>query len=169
MNKRGMTLVEIIVAIAIVGIISTVIASVFIFGNKSYNRSETRSIRQMDVRLVAQTISKELRYAYAIVLFDNKNFEVEYEYIYLDEQSNKIMIKRSGTKEGVELLKGKQTFDEVNFTVKEGLLKVSVESQNISLENNYKLDATISLLNQKELDEDEGSKVIKYKKYDNKD
>ena len=168
MNKRGMTLVEIIVAIAIVGIISTVIASVFIFGNKSYNRSETRSIRQMDVRLVAQTISKELRYAYAIELLDNKNFEDDYEYIYFDEPGKKVMIINEANEE-VELLNGKQTFDEVKFIVKEGLLKVSVESQNISLENNYKLNATISLLNQKELDENEGSKVIKYKKYDNKD
>ena len=169
MNKKGMTLVEVIVAIAIIGIISTVTANVFIFENRSFKRADTKSVNQMGVRLAAQVINKELRYASDIKLLASNNFEDEYEYIYLDEQSNKIMIKRSGTKEGVELLKGKQTFDEVNFTVKEGLLKVSVESQNISLENNYKLDATISLLNQKELDENEGSKVIKYKKYDNKD
>ena len=163
MNKKGMTLVEIIVAMAIVGIIVIVIGNVFMFGTKSFRKTETQAVNQMDVRVAVSSISKELRYASKIELLDIEKLEDKFHYIYFDNKTKKIMRKEKN-RLSEELIVGENKFDKVEFVAKDGLLKAFFKSKDIGTEDNYELDATISLINEKNLSDHKGSKVIKYDK-----
>lgn len=179
MNKKGVTLIELIVVIAIVGIIATVIVNIFVSGNMTFNKSKSRSAEQMDVRLVIQIINKELRYATDIGQPKNKESlgsdGEEYKYIYFDKVSKKIM-KQDGKNQAYELLKGNQMFNNVYFKVEntpkandepQKILKLSIESQEKLNENNYDGETIISLLNENKLETlplDSKIEVIKYKK-----
>ncbi len=117
MNKKGMTLVEIIVAVAIVGIIATVIGNVFIFGSKSFKNSDTQSVNQMDVRLASAAISRELRYADEIeVVGLGTDFKEGKKHIYYDTETKRLL-KRDGYKPPKELLDKSQIFSNVTFDV----------------------------------------------------
>lgn len=174
MNNKGVTLVELVVVVAIIGIISTVIANVFIFGNKTFNKVESRSAGQMDVRIVVQTISKELRYADDIELFKkiellNNVYDEDSKYIYFDESSKKVM-KKEGQEASYEFLKRNQQFEKLGFS-KNKVLKLFISSKQSSTTTDSDIETAISLLNQK-LDKivaqkDIRYKVIKYKKSKN--
>ncbi len=64
-NKKGFSLMEIMVAMMIVGLISTLTASLFIFGLQSFNTT-TRQIHQHDiVTEITRRISKDIQEASA--------------------------------------------------------------------------------------------------------
>lgn len=157
-NKKGMTLVEVIVVIGIIGIIATIIGNIFIFGNKSFRSSDVQSINQMNVRLAAGAISRELRYATEIELVDvNTDFKEGKKYIYYDTVTKRLL-KRDGYKPALEFLKGKQTFSDINFKVTKvettksdspgSTLNFSVFS-NSEARKNYEINSAISLPNLK--------------------
>ena len=191
MNKKGVTLIELIVVVAIVGIIATVTANIFIFGKKSFDKSEKKSSQQMDRRLAVQTISRELRYADDIDLFkDEKLIKPnslngnDKKYIYFDEVSKKIM-KKDGNKPAYEFLIGNQEFEEIYFKVedteeldekmrKKKVLELFIDMQEKLSENDeendkddYDIKTTISLLNENDLTDksiDDKFRVIEYTK-----
>ena len=193
MNRKGVTLAELIIVVAIVGVIATVTANIFIFGNKSFDRSQDISSQQMDTRLVIQAISKELRYAEDIRLLkdkdsipQNSSIKDEDKYIYFDYISKKIM-KKDGKNSAYEFLSGEQNFENLYFDIQntegptggeEVRLKLFIKEQHESSNADGEPDVktTISLLNQKTTKDDGASKyelnetndtkfnVIKYKK-----
>lgn len=69
-KKNGFTLVEIIVSIAIVGMILSILISMNVFGGKTFKRGSDRSQNQYDVRMAADFITKKLRYAESIEIKD---------------------------------------------------------------------------------------------------
>lgn len=184
MNRKGVTLVELIIVVAIVGVIATVTANIFIFGNKSFDRSQDISSQQMDTRLVIQAISKELRYAEDIRLLkdkdsipQNSSIKDEDKYIYFDDISKKIM-KKDGKNSAYEFLSGKQEFENIYFDIQN---KGSRGDEKVILElfikeqhklSNSKVDdddsdvkTTISLLNQKAVENEKTNHhVVKYTK-----
>lgn len=74
-NRKGMTLIEVIVTLAIAGIVIQVLYSIFIAGNKSFEFSQKRGLTQQNVRLATDFIDSELRY---IDQLSYEPFEGEY-------------------------------------------------------------------------------------------
>ncbi|MBU3098248.1 MULTISPECIES: hypothetical protein [Clostridium] len=65
-NKKGITLIELIIVIPISIIVLILSFSLYSFTNKVYSRSISESYNQQDVRFVADYIMKELRNAKVI-------------------------------------------------------------------------------------------------------
>ena len=84
MKKRGMTLIELIVVIAIVSIVITVGFSFVIFGQDVFGKGSTQAEIQSELRLASDIIKNELRYANAIDLIPDVGTVVNGScYIYL--------------------------------------------------------------------------------------
>lgn len=60
-KRKGITLIELIVTIAIFSIVIVAIMNLFVFNNKVYSRSEKLSQVQFDVRMASDYITNELR------------------------------------------------------------------------------------------------------------
>lgn len=60
-NQKGITLIELIVTLAILGIIIPVVYSVFFAGASSYSFSTNKGFAQQDLRRTADYLTKELR------------------------------------------------------------------------------------------------------------
>lgn len=81
----GFTLLELIIAMAIFGIVVAMIVSLQLFGVKSFHAGSTQSDVQNDLRLVANRISEEVRYAENFQIYSTiPTFDNQYKYIYLD-------------------------------------------------------------------------------------
>lgn len=65
-HKKGITLIEIIIAIPISLIVLSLTFSIYSFSNKVYTQSLSESYNQQDVRFIADYIMKELRSANVI-------------------------------------------------------------------------------------------------------
>lgn len=122
-SNRGFTLVEIIVAIAIAGIISLIALKLFSFGNDTLNKTEDRSYNQMSVRNASIAITDRIRYAKELQLV--KDIDIPsghtdpsiagdgYDYIYFDksDSSLKIIYEEGGTKKERKYLDSKLSPD----------------------------------------------------------
>lgn len=62
-NNKGITLIEIIVVLAIMGIVVTVVGSIFGFGTKTFKKTTDRGLSQQDERLVVTKVTNALRTA----------------------------------------------------------------------------------------------------------
>lgn len=70
-NRKGITLLELILVLALVSLTIPVIYSIFFAGNSSYNISKNRGFAQQDVRLASDFIATNLMYVTA--LSDDEN------------------------------------------------------------------------------------------------
>ncbi|KAB2951656.1 prepilin-type N-terminal cleavage/methylation domain-containing protein [Heliorestis acidaminivorans] len=73
--EGGFTLVELLITIALLGLIMAMGASFFAFGINAFQKGEAQSIAQRDVRFVADRITQELRNA-TMVEFGSNSDEV---------------------------------------------------------------------------------------------
>lgn len=62
-NNKGVTLIELLIVLAIMGIVFQVIYSIFFIGNKSFNTSKNKGFAQQDVRIASTYIINEIRTA----------------------------------------------------------------------------------------------------------
>lgn len=67
-NRRGFTLVELIVVMAILGILSSAIMVVFQFTTRSFISSDLRSKQQYETRMAMDQVKKELGIAKNVVI-----------------------------------------------------------------------------------------------------
>jgi prepilin-type N-terminal cleavage/methylation domain-containing protein len=63
-SKSGFTLIELIIVLAILGIVATAIYSMNLFGIKTFAAGQDRAQKQYDVRMAADFLAKQLRYAH---------------------------------------------------------------------------------------------------------
>lgn len=70
-DHQGLTLIELIIALAILLLVLSVVFNFFIFGVKSFDVAERRSEIQLDVRLASDFITTRLRNATSLSLTDN--------------------------------------------------------------------------------------------------
>lgn len=111
MKKKGLTLVELIIVIALAALISISVITLTGFSNKTYKNGADQYDVQSDLRLISNIISDNLKYAYNIEILnsisdestvkinDNANPLYGYNYIYLqynDDNSNKICDDNEG-------------------------------------------------------------------------
>jgi prepilin-type N-terminal cleavage/methylation domain-containing protein len=87
-NKRGFTLIELIVVIAIVGLIISMAFSFYVFGSNTFTIGENQSNIQHNVRMAAKYITNELRIARTVEILDEMPDEIVIEpqknYIFVD-------------------------------------------------------------------------------------
>lgn len=95
-NNRGITLIELIISIAIMGVIVLAIMSLFGFGNKSFIYSNKRSDLQNQVQLVSNIITEEIRNATEISLNDTSPPFSDNTYNYITISGQKIILVNNG-------------------------------------------------------------------------
>jgi len=84
-NSKGYTLIELIIVIAILGIVISLGFSFFFFGNSSFSKGQNQSTIQHSVRMASRYITDEIRTAKDVRIMKEKPivFE-EYNYIYVE-------------------------------------------------------------------------------------
>ena len=84
--KSGFTLIELIVTIAILGIVLTMAYSMGDFGRNSFNNGSAKAEIQSNTRFAANYITKELRYSSNVKILADlpATKEKNYKYIYVD-------------------------------------------------------------------------------------
>ncbi|MFO8192711.1 MAG: type II secretion system protein [Bacillota bacterium] len=87
-NDRGITLVELMVTLALLGIVLALGYLYFGFGVQAFQRGERQSIAQQAVRLTSDFITGEMRFANQIEINPAGGIsETGYRYIYLENDS----------------------------------------------------------------------------------
>ncbi|SDI44340.1 Ig-like domain-containing protein [Proteiniclasticum ruminis] len=76
-SNKGLTLVEVIVTLAILGIVMSTILSLNLFGLESFTLTNRTADNQFDVRMPTDFIAKKIRYADKIKILNNINMTPE--------------------------------------------------------------------------------------------
>jgi prepilin-type N-terminal cleavage/methylation domain-containing protein len=148
-KKKGFTLVEIIITMAIFGIVTASIYSIFYFTLKVNNADNISYIAQSDAQLIMIKIQNEIRYANTLVIDSNlpSNFISGTKYIY---NSNGSIMKNTGTSDddSVPFITGSKDFSySITFSKKSSKsvdVKVSVLKNGINI---YNLETSIYINN----------------------
>ncbi|MBN2259625.1 MAG: type II secretion system protein [Clostridiales bacterium] len=69
--KKGFTLIEVIIAIALLGIVMLMLSTVFTYGLRNYRIGLEQQDEQFNIRLAADTIADEAKVASHVGVFDN--------------------------------------------------------------------------------------------------
>ena len=70
-NEHGVTLVELLAVLAMIGMILLLISNVHIFGQKQFNSQTTQINHESDVRYVMNVITKEIRRSPSVSISNN--------------------------------------------------------------------------------------------------
>lgn len=153
LNKKGLTLLEVIITIAIVSIIIPVAFSVLGFGNKTFNSGISRRDIQQNVRNISTVIVDEIRYA------TKEGEVVEIRNSLPDEVSDdKIYLIISS--EGFEKYKGDSqifSFVDKDIDFSESTIKLSGKNMDIKIKGvsgsaEYEAETSVYPLNEVDLD-----------------
>ena len=101
-NDKGVTLIELLTAIAIIGLVSVVISSMFIFGIKSYNVAEQQIESYSSGRLAYLNLERQIKRSEIILIKDDIVYIQDLEspakyynyYILADSQIKKCKVDR---------------------------------------------------------------------------
>lgn len=146
-NKRGFTLVELLAILAIIVVLMAAVSSLFIFSQGLFVSTAKRNNLHNSLRVTAERISNELRFAFFLELIDEPNWDVdvvdanEYSYIYLDRDTNSVILLDG---DGSHILSDGIITD-VAFFGNVSTLLFNLEGENGKL--NYKLESSVRLLN----------------------
>ena len=120
-SERGLTLVELLAAIAISSIILLLILNVHLLGQNQYKEQSTKAERLYDVAYVAKVVTKEIRKAVHAETDGNKNLILNKglpNEIIFKEENNQILFN------GSILAQGTVSFDKTGKKI-----KVTIESK----------------------------------------
>lgn len=70
-QKKGVTLIELIVTLALISVVLVAVFNLFIFNKNVYTKSEELSQVQFDVRMASDMLTKNLRNVSSLSLTDN--------------------------------------------------------------------------------------------------
>ncbi len=175
-NQSGITLIELLISIAIVSLVLSLGYTLYTSLNNTFVKSESRSDIRQNVRLAANFITQELRYATHIRIFDNeevdfehilaKNFDTievfpgdtdDYNFIYVCEQGFLMFREaRDGeTKDAVQRFGSIAQEERVNLTIEfefrganpPSLLYFKSKNKGTVGNDKYYIESTIGLLN----------------------
>lgn len=96
-KKTGVTLIELIIVIAIFGLVLSIVFPMNLFGIKTFNKSNNRSQNQSDVRMAADFITKKIRYAKSVQIIDNPTPTEGENELYLENSTGKIIYYENET------------------------------------------------------------------------
>jgi len=154
-RKSGFTLIELIIVLAIMGILTTLVFSMFSFNNNIFFSANKQYNIQNDVRLGIDTISEKLRFATSLTITDVSTSEAEiashqpYNYIYVKASTIKIAIYNETTHlHSIQTLGGSGIISDIGTS----FTKVDDSTLGIALlgvdgTKNYQVSSNISLKN----------------------
>ncbi|MDM8535023.1 prepilin-type N-terminal cleavage/methylation domain-containing protein, partial [Clostridiaceae bacterium HSG29] len=95
MNNKGFTLIELIIVIALTGIVMVLATNSLFFSSNTFHSTSDQQSIQSDSRIITTFIENEISYASSIEILENApgTFDDTKKYIYLDEINKKIMYK----------------------------------------------------------------------------
>lgn len=160
-EKKGFTLAELIVFLALLGVVLAIGYRLFFLGQNTFTRGSDRFELQSEMRSAGDFLLDELRNAVEVEILDAPTDEADYHYIYLD--GSRIVHKYNGSTKVITL---PIIRDEDLFTLKKDSGNknfLGIRMTGIRNGNTYDLSTEVFLKNIANLDPDSG-KVIKYKK-----
>lgn len=148
--KHGFTLVELLVTLAILSIVLSAAFSMGSFGNKAFKKGESKSEVQSNLRLAADYITKQLRYASNVSLTndDETTSKIETnEYIYIDSSG---MLKHyaNGVTNDIVKISNGDVAKPLTFSTDAGTNVVNFTLDGSSGKEAYSLSSSVYLLNQ---------------------
>lgn len=163
-NERGLTLVEFIIAFALIVFVLAVGYCFYFFGMRSFAVGETQSNMQRDIRLVANFITKETRNATEIYLIGTPvpSAADGFHYIYLE--SSAFRYKNPGgtvTEKTGPFINELSPMFKLKLSNERNLLEFTINGQDES--QTYTLDTQVLLYNVSNLAEAQ-NQALKYKK-----
>lgn len=164
-KKKGLTLVELLISLALVGVVILLASSIYIFGLKIFDKGTTQSNVQDEIRVVGDFITKEIRNSVEITFNTPSNIK-EYSMIYLDknvikykpegksleESVNKTGSIISGNNDLIFQTKNKNSKAFLNFTIK-----------GTGKQQSYTLNSEVFLNNIKSIENSSSYNYVYYK------
>lgn len=94
-NRKGFTLVELIVVMAILGIVSMAIMTVFQFTTTSFIQSNLRAEQQYEARMAMDRVKKEVGMAMTVTISDviPATLPADRGYCYYDQANNRLVLR----------------------------------------------------------------------------
>ncbi|NLW39654.1 MAG: prepilin-type N-terminal cleavage/methylation domain-containing protein [Tissierellia bacterium] len=155
-NNRGMTLIELLIVLGIIGILVQLIYSIFFVGNKSFTMGRDKGFAQQDARIAAEFINKELRTANELEL-EASELEDRSHYYSIGYERGKLIKKVYN--DGLEDIDRRtvihiESLESIEFYRGDdiGLIKVIIRTMEKS--EAFKLDLTILLENKPDMSGD---------------
>jgi len=146
-SKKGITLIEVIITIGILGIVLTAIFSFMINGLNTFGIGTDRADSQFDVRMISDFVLKDVRNANEIYTSEPANSD-EYYRIYLDDN-----IVKYYHPDGTTFNKSQNNINNINFTIQKNtnkyILIFEIKSE-LKTNNSFTLDSNVALNNIKE-------------------
>ena len=93
-HNSGVTLIELIIVIALIGIVISVIFSMFFFGSGTFTRGESQYGLQNEARFAIDSLSRDLRFVREIEIIDDFSAATPEPYetiVYFDSVNNQIV------------------------------------------------------------------------------
>jgi type II secretory pathway pseudopilin PulG len=174
-NKKGITLIEVVLTVAILGIFIPSIYTVFFAGQSAFSKSTNKGLAQESVRLAEIFLTDELKNTTGFISVDDFNagiinqkiYELKYEdgYLLLTEYEKKDKTLSNGTLyDEKELRKLKGNWNKLTISsLTNGVLDVSIEQKEklYNQESTYPLDFSITLINDDNLRNDKVWDLVK--------
>lgn len=163
LDKEGLTLVELIITVAILGIIISLIFPFLNFNYSSFIRSNNSYNKQIDLNKLIYIIEDELRFVDEIYIYDEIEFDNSKNYIYIED--NNIIIKKANSKSKKLITDNIIINDLVNlesyFSLTNNLITINIKGRHLSNNEEINIKYTMELLNIKGNYDIKGS-IIEY-------
>lgn len=167
LKRKGITLIEILITLAILGIVIQIIYSIFFVGNKSFYIGKNKAFTQQDARIASDCIMKELRTAKYIT----PEKPITGKYYSLSINQGKLI--KETIIDGIEqsnpktLFPGSLTDLKFNYTIgnPKGIIEVEVTAGEKEQQANFKFDTLLENIPDYETVIDSKS-IIYYIKYE---
>lgn len=166
-NNKGVTLVELIIVLAIMGIVIQALYSIFFVGNKSFIKGRDKGFAQQDTRTINEIITRELRTARAVGFLEDEMGDDYYSLEFNSSDSSLYKTDKDGNSSPIAVAKGniKEMFFNRAMDDPGGIIKVSLIVE--EKKENFTLGFDILLENVTGFnDEVNDETIIYYTKYE---
>lgn len=146
-TKKGFTLMEVIITIALLGIILSVLYNILFFQIKTFSMSDKKSVAQSDVRYISDFIANEVRYATNIEILQAMPSTPDVNYKYLYVNNDEVYYKGYGTFPAKKLnIEDRKPSYNLSFSADdESIVNFALEAD----DEKFKLESSINLINTK--------------------
>ena len=143
--EQGVTLVELLIGISLLGLVFSLAYSIYNFGIVTFNRGEELIALQQEVRMVSRVLSEELRFAYNIGLLSSVPDEYPSTGNLIFVKDNKLIQVASGTE---NILVDSRDQGELSIKFKPiGTKRVDFEISLESESRSFSIDSSVVLMN----------------------
>lgn len=164
-NNSGFTLIELIVTVAITGLVFVLVLSFFSPRMALYNRASSEASINSELNIINTKIHSKLINATEIELLDSQptTFTSGYKYYYINNNNQVVFVDSSGTQ---NILNNKLRFDNFNVSLykrPDEQNYVEIVTEAVYDEADHNMDFDIILNNIYEMDQKLDSVAIKFK------